>query len=46
MTLALAIALCWAGGALMWVSFHGLTGNPASPGGVLATIVQQVQSAA
>jgi hypothetical protein len=46
MQLALAILLGWLGAALLWVSFHGIDAEDASPRGVIQTIVGDVRKAA
>lgn len=42
MSLALGILLGWLGAALLWVSFHGLGSQDATPAGVISTIEQNV----
>jgi hypothetical protein len=36
--LAVSIVLVWLGCALLWVAFHGIDAQDATPKGVLATI--------
>ena len=38
MNLALSIVLTWLGCALLWVAFHGIDAQDASPRGVLTTV--------
>lgn len=38
MNLALSILLVWLGSALLWVAFHGIDAQDATPKGVMATI--------
>ena len=45
MNLALAIVLGWLGAALLWVAFHGIGSESASPAGVISTIGQNVTGA-
>ena len=42
MTLALGILLGWLGAALLWVAFHGIGSESASPAGVISTIEKNV----
>jgi hypothetical protein len=44
-TLALAILLGWLGAALLWVAFHGIDAQEASPAGVIGTIERNVSAA-
>jgi hypothetical protein len=44
--LALGIALGWLGGALLWVAFHGIGSQNASPAGVINTITSEIGSTA
>jgi hypothetical protein len=45
MNLALGIALGWLGGALLWVAFHGIGSQSASPAGVIGTIADDIAPA-
>lgn len=43
MRLALGIFMLWVGVALIWVAFHGLDGETASPGAIWATLGKQLR---
>lgn len=45
MNLALAILLGWLGASLLWVAFHGIGSEAASPAGVISTLEQNVTGA-
>lgn len=38
MRLALGVLLIWIGCALIWVAFHGLDGETATPGAIINTL--------
>jgi hypothetical protein len=41
--LALGVLLIWVGCALLWVAFHGLDGETASPGAIVNTLGAQLR---
>lgn len=42
MSLALSLITMWLGTALLWVSFHGIDAQDASPKGVAQTIAKKM----
>ena len=45
MSLALSIVFIWLGAALLWVAFHGIDAQSATPKGVMATIASKFSGA-
>lgn len=43
MRLALGVLLLWLGCALLWVAFHGLDGETASPGAIVNTLAGKIR---